>query len=280
VLQLGDRVIFTDPFLTHQSLARVWLGGTLKADSQKAIDVVGCVPVPNAIFIGHSHYDHLLDAPGFLQQPAWKDVPVYGSTSTRNLLCGSSPELTNRWHNVLTNTVWQQVSPGIRYKAFPAIHGRQVPLLPLLYSGNVEDCRWPERGSNFKVGDCYAFVFELSNERVTNTIYFVGAAHADGQGVPDPSVKAVDLAILCVPTWKLSKGYPTNLIQCLKPAHILASHFDDFFQVNAGEPEVVALADMEGFLQKVQRSANYPEFQDMVVPSVGSVCHFRTRASP
>src|ERR1051326_2225685 len=125
LLQLGDRVIFTDPFLTHQSMWRAGLGGTIKSDPQIVSNALAGLPVPRAIFVGHSHYDHLLDAAECLKQPGWGDVPIYGSESTRNILRGFGERFTNTWQAVVTNGSWQAVADGIRYQAIPATHGRQ-----------------------------------------------------------------------------------------------------------------------------------------------------------
>lgn len=276
LLQLGDTVVFTDPSLTHQPLARVALGGTLKSDASAVSRRMTGLPVPQAIFVGHSHYDHLLDLAACLRQPGCSGVPVYGSSSTRNILCAYGRQFTNAWRPVITNSVWQQVAPGIRYKAFATTHGRQLPLLPLLYPGQVNRCLRspPRRAADFKVGDTYAFLLELFNEQATNTVYFIGAAQANQEGFPDASVKTVDLAILCVPTWKLAPGYPTNIIGRLQPRHIVAAHYDNFFQVNAKPPEVVPLADMAGFLTCAQECASYEGFEDILVPAVGSVLRF------
>ena len=281
LVQLGDRVIFTDPFLTHHSLARVGLGGSLKSDPHTVSNALAGLPVPRAIFVGHSHYDHLLDAAECLKQPGWGEVPIYGSVSTRNLLHGYGERFTNTWQMVVTNASWQKVAQGIRYKAIPATHGRQLPLFPLLYPGKVNEPmrRRPRRASDFKVGDSYAFLFELSNDQATNTIYFVDAAHPHQQGFPDDSVKSVDVAILCAPTWELSEGYPGNILQRLKPRHIVASHYDNFFQVNHKATEFVPLADMDGFLMRTQNAARYPEFENILVPSVGSVLRLERKAT-
>lgn len=275
-IQLGDTILFTDPFLTHQSLKRVILGSNLKSDASGVSNRLSSVPAPQAIFVGHSHYDHMLDLPQCLKQPGWGDVPVYGSWSTRNILCGYGCGISNNWRPVLTNTSWQLVAPGIRYQAVTATHARQLPLLPLLYSGRVESCRPSKKWSagKFKVGDTYAFMFELSNQKATNTIYFNGAAHPRQEGFPLADAPTTDVAILCVPSWKRAQGYPMNIIQRLRPVHIVASHYDDFFQVNGKSIKAVALANLEGFLEHAQHSVNYNGFEDILVPSVGSVLRF------
>jgi L-ascorbate metabolism protein UlaG (beta-lactamase superfamily) len=277
LIQLGDRAIFTDPFLTHQSLLRVALGGSIKSNPNTVSNALVGLPVPQSIFVGHSHYDHMLDAAECLKQPGWGGVPIYGSASTRNLLRGYGGQPAKNGHLVSTNCSWQEVAKGIRYQAMAATHGRQLPLLPLLYGGAINKPRRtpPARPGAFKVGDTYAFVFELSNEQATNTIYFTGAAHRGREGFPDPSVTTVDVALLCVPTWKRSPGYPSNIISRLKPRHIVTSHYDNFFQVNQEPTDVVPLADMDGFLIQAQRSADYPEFEDIMVPAVGAVLRFK-----
>lgn len=281
LIQFGDKAIFTDPFLTHQSLARVWLRGTLRSNPNIVSNALADLPVPHAIFVGHSHYDHLLDAAQCLKQPGWSAVPIYGSVSTRNLLAGYGPGYTNSWRPAVISDVWQPVTEGIRYKAISARHGRQVPLLPLLYSGKLSEPRRtpPRRASHFKVGDSYAFIFEFSNHETTNTVYFVGAAHRGEEGFPDPTVENIDIAILCVPTWKLSKGYPRNIIGRTRPRHIIASHYDNFFQINGQPTEVVALADMDGFLHQVQQHVRYPRFESILVPSVGSLLQFEPKST-
>jgi L-ascorbate metabolism protein UlaG (beta-lactamase superfamily) len=280
LFQLGDKAIFTDPFLTHQSLARVLLGRSITSDPVTASNKLANLCIPQAMFVSHSHYDHLLDAAECLKQPGWSGVPVYGSVSTRNVLSGYGDQFTNLWRIMATNTSWQTVVDGIRYKAIPATHGRQVPLLPLIYAGKVAN-RLPRspRASDFKVGEDYALLFELSNAEVAYTIYFVGAAHHDQEGLPDESVKSVDVAVICVPTWKLSTGYPSNIIYRLQPRHIIASHYDNFFQVNNKPTEVVALADLNGFLFRSQQSSDYYRFKDILLPSVGSVLLFKPEAA-
>ena len=66
-----------------------------------------------------------------------------------------------------------EVAEGVRYKATAATHGRQLPVLLLLYAGSVHKPmhQTPRQASDFKVGENYAFLFELSNDQATNTIY-------------------------------------------------------------------------------------------------------------
>jgi hypothetical protein len=69
-----------------------------------------------------------------------------------------------------------------------------------------------------------------------------------------------------------------GIVRRLKARHIIASHYDNFLQVNDKPTEVVPLADMEGFLLRTQQSVNYPEFESITVSSVDSVLRIQAGA--
>src|SRR5687767_14571917 len=87
LLQLGNQAILTDPFYSHHSMTRVAFGA-LKSDPQIVSNALASVTVPKAIFVGHSHFDHMLDAAQSLSQPGWEGVSIYSSETTRNILHG------------------------------------------------------------------------------------------------------------------------------------------------------------------------------------------------
>jgi hypothetical protein len=60
----------------------------------------------------------------------------------------------------------------------------------------------------------------------------------------------------------------------LRPAHIVASHYDDFFKTKKEPPKVIVPGNLEGFGAKAQAAAQYTNFQSIVVPAVGAVMHF------
>src|SRR5262249_20568631 len=83
VIRLGDEVLFTDPFVSHHSAWQV-ATGTIASDPAKVRAALEGLPAPAAIFVSHSHYDHLLDAAEALKQPGWAAAPIFGSDTTRN----------------------------------------------------------------------------------------------------------------------------------------------------------------------------------------------------
>jgi len=93
LISLGSNSIMTDPFISYQSLLPMLFGSTLRSNNKYIKDYYGNVnrPIPDAIFIGLSHYDHFMDTVPFLLELKDKEgcnVSVYGSLTTKNIIHG------------------------------------------------------------------------------------------------------------------------------------------------------------------------------------------------
>ena len=183
LIQLGDAALLTDPFFSRHPLLQVALG-EIASDPDIVSSKISALPIAEGIFIGHSHYDHMLDLAATLEQPGWQDVPVYGSITTRNLLCGYGEEVAANWTQAEADGQWHRFSEPVldyklEYMAVPSQHAPQVAGV-LLNSGVVEDCldHPPIRASDFKIGDPYTFVFRLSNDGAEFIVYFADSASA------------------------------------------------------------------------------------------------------
>ncbi len=287
-IQLGDVTLLTDPFFTRHSILKVAFG-SVASNPATVRETIDGVPVAQAVFVGHSHYDHLLDLAGTLTQPKWLDVPVYGNESTRNILAGFDEDLAKcRWRPVDTTPEWHTVAPGLKYQAVGAEHAPNLKcgrVGVLLFPGTVPDpmTQPPRKAHQFKVGETFAYVFQLSNEHAglpqdqhrTFTIYFAGAASSAPRGFPHESIETVDVAILCVPGWKNVTGYPGRFLQRLKPRVVVLSHFDNMFQERRNVRQVIMTADLGGFLRETKRCTDYPGFERIEVPDVGDLLQFR-----
>jgi L-ascorbate metabolism protein UlaG (beta-lactamase superfamily) len=136
----------------------------------------------------------------------------------------------------------------------------------------------PTRAVDFQLGKTYACVFELTDGEDKAIIYFVGAATRAPVGFPDPSIQKIDLAILCVPSWQYTAGYPEKFIERLRPSYILPSHYNDFFQpINDYYEQRLFLrvAGFKSFLKKIKEYTDYPRFQKIVVPRVNQTVYLK-----
>ncbi len=86
LIQLGELSVLTDPFVSHHGLLYSFFGGRMGSDAGLVDGTIARWGRPDAVFVGHSHWDHLLDLPTLLERPEYEGVKVYGTTTTHNLL--------------------------------------------------------------------------------------------------------------------------------------------------------------------------------------------------
>lgn len=272
LIQLGEVAILTDPFVSYHGLFEVGLG-RIESDPATVDFLIPEHPVPDAVFIGHSHYDHMLDLGALLKRDAWGNVPVQGSLTAGKIMCGWGPQVASQWRPTQADGLWHDVEQvgSLKYMAVRSQHAPNLPGI-LLYPGDLNHCLCepPTRAADFKLGDTYAYLFQLSSGEVEFTVFFMGAASGWPINLP-ADLPRIDLAIFCVPGWKHVNGYPEKYIERLRPRHILLSHFDNFLQNGRQCREVVATAHLNEFLKVVRAAANYPEFESIIVPDVGAV---------
>ena len=275
IMQVGDVLLLTDPFYSYHSMIETGVG-EVKSEPKNVRQIaqeLKNLPKPKAIFIGHSHYDHLLDLAALYKEMDWDDVPIYGSETTRNIIMGYGQGLEKHWKPVSLKEDWHEVATGLRYQAYAIQHAPHLKGVEI-YAGDVTKPRTtpPTRAKDFRCGPTYAYLFEFYTQKRRFTIYFTGAATNAPLGFPEPSIYSVDLAILCVPGWLLVKGYPEKFVERLKAPYVMASHYNDFFQPkdSKGKRRQVIFADLDSFIDQVLKGATYPSFKEIVIPAVGA----------
>ena len=93
-IRLGSVAVLTDPFVSYKELLKLISFDRSKNPMASDPIQVGSKygnlkkPPPRAIFIGHSHYDHMMDTVAALKLKHWRNVPVYGSQTTKHILAG------------------------------------------------------------------------------------------------------------------------------------------------------------------------------------------------
>lgn len=274
LIQFGKTSILTDPFYSQHNILQVgigWLDSSTTIVNQVASDLKH-FETPKAIFIGHSHYDHMLDTASLVKTAKWGKIPIIGSLSTKNILACYDDNLEHQVQLAKTDKAWHQVAPGVRYQAIKAEHADNVPGL-LFYQGQVKTSlsSTPDCARDFKLGQTYAYVFELTDGPDKALVYFVGAATTAPIGFPNENIKTVDLAILCVPSWQYTEGYPEAFIDRLHPSYILPSHYNDFFQdiSDLHQPRrILWIAQLAKFLHVIKQHSHYSKHKKTLQPKV------------
>lgn len=298
LISLGSNSIMTDPYISYQYLIPMLTRSTLRSNDEYIKEYYGNVdrPVPNAIFIGHSHYDHLMDTVPFLELKKEKgcNIPVYGSSTTKNIMhgysrhcdCNSTSISTNdvnnkRWsfNSKLVETLgdWKPIdimncerptieqNSFVNYKAYEVDHANQLEIGPFkfqLFKGHVMNPLKdpPDNAYNYRLGYTYLYLFKLSNKSKDYTVALTGAATNVNTRYNQVShiTDEVDVLILCVPGWKYKDQYPKELIKKLKPRYIILSHFDDFFETDRDKRPIndLPFSGLDEFILQIQDDIN------------------------
>lgn len=232
----GDAILigpsFSNPGLVRAGFGRMKHDRARIARGLEGIDLRSV----RGFFAGHSHYDHIGDLPVIAGETI-PDAPIWVNATGVRALAGE-PLLRGRVQPLgAGETV--VVTPAIRVRAVASGHAPQVcpwRHFPCVYASGELTEPWTtplsrHRLGTMRGGETLALVIELGDgdaggDTDRYRIYYNDAA-ADsplGQTTGD-----FDLAILCIAQWNWVRDYPRDLLAVLRPAHVVVSHWENFF---------------------------------------------------
>jgi hypothetical protein len=258
LLRRGDDVILTAPLYSNPSLLEVGLDHAIRPDVELIDRLLPKEAAKaQAILVGHSHYDHLLDVPYVALHKAVR-ANVYGSETTRRLLASLQAELAAKTPATQVVSLdelaqddqqagrWVPLGAGLRFMAIRSEHSHQATLkLPFLdqpfpihlWRGGEERtlAHLPRSASDWPEGRVFSFLIDFLDAagRPVFRAYYQDSGTNEPTGYPPESLlaeKAVDLAILCVGgDFERLANHPRGILDRTKPRFVLLSHWEDFF---------------------------------------------------
>ena len=185
----------------------------------------------DAVFLTHSHWDHLIDVPLVVAQTGAR---VYGSETTLNICRARGvPEnkLTLIGHGMRLNVAKSVSVQVIRSKhkepvAYPGFY-TQVP--------TVLNAR-----SHYLCGDVFAFLFDIDGLRLLN----IGSSNLDAAAIKGT---ACDLFFCGVSNYFDSPGFPQLVYDNIAFKTFVPTHHDDFVRYELASYET---ADVSAFIKK------------------------------
>jgi len=267
LIEVDGAAIMTGPLFSNPDLASV-LFGRIEPDPpriQRALDTLRTDHV-EAILVGHAHYDHLMDVPATIRHHA-KTAVVYGGPTAVHIIAGSIPSgaavaITPGQAGSSSHAgQWFPASPNrFRWMAVRSKHSNHYWKIQL-FKGRVESPlrELPTRASGWKVGETYAYVIEIldSEGKAALRIFYNDSGSTWPDGFPPPEVVTGDIptvAILTAPGYKWEKQYPERVIDYLKPAYVIAGHWEDFFRPQDGNPEPTIGTFFGAFVDRMNRT--------------------------
>jgi L-ascorbate metabolism protein UlaG (beta-lactamase superfamily) len=205
--------LLIDPYLTRVSL-RQFAFGRLRPDLAR---IQAEIRGADAILVGHSHFDHVMDVPAIAQLTGAR---VYGSRSTANLMKAAG--LPDAQVVECAGGEIFEVGP-FRVRMVPSVHSKflfgRVP-----YEGEIPcSCEIPMRGSDYRCGQ----VFSLAVTVDGRTIYHAGSADLIDDQIAE---RDVDLVLMCIAARFYTDRFIPRLLDKLRPRVVMPTHYDNLFR--------------------------------------------------
>jgi len=253
LVQRGADIALFSPVYSNPTAPEVFLGLPIRPEARLVDSLLP--PAANraqAIIIGHSHYDHLLDTPWVALNRA-KSANIYGSRNTRRLIASIEPEMAARtppnsiveMDSPADQGVWVPI-PGsrMRLRAIPSEHSDQFrinvaglvwPLHAFRGDVSTDQRELPRTAADWVEGRTFAYLLDFL-DALGNTefrVYFQDSGTHVGVGFapthPHPDYADIDVALICGGGEFKGLQHPEGIIENTRPRHIIVSHWEDFF---------------------------------------------------
>ena len=230
-----------DPYLSRHGLFELASGRIAPKPSL----VEATVDVAHAIALGHSHFDHALDAPLIAKL---RGARVYGSSDTLNYCRGNDvPEAQ------LTEIRGGEVLREGPFTVRPVLSRHSTLLFGVPFPGKIESpLPYPLRVSDLKVGT----VFGIHLEAAGLSVYHIGSANLVESEID--GLRA-DVVLCCTVGRQSTERYTERVIDALRPKIVIPCHWDQFWRPLDAPPLQIPGNDLEGFVREVRNHPLCPE---------------------
>jgi L-ascorbate metabolism protein UlaG (beta-lactamase superfamily) len=204
--------VLIDPHFSRHNLWQL-LAGPLHPDLAR---IRKHLPRAQAVFIGHSHHDHLVDAPTVAKL---LDAPIYGSADTARVAREEGVPLAH----VHALQGGETIRVGdLAIEAVPSAHSDIIT--NWLVAGRIApESHPPMRFTQYKHGPVFTYVVHWRGR----TVYHFGSAELVEANLRH---RQADVALVCLSGWKDNRSVFGRLASTLHPSVIVPMHHDDFFR--------------------------------------------------
>lgn len=250
VLRAGAHTIALDPYVSRHGILQL-LSGRLVSDAAR---LARWIPHAHDVFVGHAHYDHVLDAPALCARTGAR---LIGSRAV--CMVGRAAGLPES--KLLETQGGEEIASGpFSVRGLPSKHGK-VFRGRVLFPGDIEaPPAWPPRVSDLRHG------------QVLNWHVRVGGfslVHVDSADFVNEELRGVsaDVVCLCAAGWRERRGYVAEIVRLLKPRFVLPCHWDTMITPLEAPARVLPGLDLPGMLREILRAGVQP----LMLPLLGHV---------
>jgi len=243
VIETATTTLLIDPFLSRPTLTQ--LTGPIAPD-EAAIRARLPARV-DAVLCGHSHFDHLLDAPFIARSTG--ALLAGSSTTCAFARAGSSAGAVPESQLIVVPPTGRTFTVGDTTIRFvPSLHGR-IAFGHVPFSGEVATAPpLPARAWQYRMGGAFGLLIEAGGLR----IYHNGSADlidTELQGA------RADVLLVGLAGRKATRDYLRRLCDALAPQLIVPTHHDAFFAPLDGGLHLLPGIDLDGFVRETRAHA-------------------------
>jgi L-ascorbate metabolism protein UlaG (beta-lactamase superfamily) len=232
--------VLIDPYVSRHGLRHVALRKLEPDDDAIARWVPKRV---DAVLCGHSHYDHLLDAPRIARNTAAKLV------GSRTTCAFARAEGVPETQLVLVEAHGADVTIGdMTVRFVPSLHGR-IALGRVPFPGEVHSPpRLPARVWEYKMGGAFGILIDAAGVRV----YHNGSADLVDAELEH---ERADVLLVGLAGRFATRDYLKRLVTNLSPRVVVPTHHDAFFAPLEAGVHLLPGIDLDGFRSEVRMLA-------------------------
>lgn len=254
VIETAGATLLVDPFLSRPSIGRTAFRA-LRSTPDAWWHWLP--PKIDAVLLGHSHYDHLLDAPAIAKRMGAK---IVGSESTARF---ARAEGVPEADVVVVPPEGATIPIGdAEVRFIPSLHARlaagRVP-----FDGVVREVpRLPARVFAYRMGGAFGILVTSAGQ----SIYHNGSAN-----LVDAELEGLhaDVVLAGLAGRRVTRDYLDRLTSLLSPSLVLPTHHDLFFRPLEEGVRLLPGSDVPGFVAETSRLAPkarvlLPLYEDVV----------------
>ncbi len=251
VIANQHRHIVVDPFVSRPSLLQT-VRGPLHSNSSLVQEII---PRADDVVIGHSHHDHILDAPAVCMHTGAR---LIGSKDA--CLVGAAAGIPAKQIRETQGNEKIECGEHCFVQGFPSVHGRVYFNRVGLPGSIAKDFTWPAKFTKFRHGLVLNWLIQMGDLRIM---------HIDSADFIEENLQGVNVDVLCLCAIgrKWRKNYVADAVRVLRPKMIIACHWDYFFTPFHGQHYMLPGVDLPGFVQEILQSGVEP----VVLPIGGSL---------
>lgn len=209
--------LFVDPYLSRVPFRDLLLRRTALPDPAALERFVGADGDVVGVLVGHTHFDHAVDAPAICRRFGCR---AYGSASLTRLMA---------LHGMAERAV--EVEPYHAYELGPFVvrftpsaHSKLLLGLAVPYDGELtcEQLDGLSPGA-YRCGQVWGISIEVAGVR----LYHQGSANLVDEAVRE---RGIDIFLAGVAGRNFTEAYWRRILPLLDPAVVVPTHYDNFFR--------------------------------------------------